>query len=292
MFMKKDFFKSIFLKTIWRGALLIAGATISAAGMTLLIEPHNLLSGGVTGASLLISYFVPVQAGILVAVLNIPLFIIAWKKIDLKFCIYSIIGTATLSIAMVLFDSLIPDKVYVTDPLLAALFGGMLTGGGTGLAIRARASFGGTDIVSVAIRQKFCIGIGMVSLYINVVLDIILSLKFGVEIGLLTLFSQFVAAKSMDRVVTGLNAAKAITIVSDKAEDIAKYIMDRMYRGVTFLNGEGAYGHRNKKVVWCIVTTSQLSRVKAAMRKIDPEAFMTVMDSNEVIGKGFYRSPL
>lgn len=279
------------LKTAWRVFLILAGSIISAAGITFLIEPHKLLTGGVTGISLLFSYFTPIEPGIWIFCINIPLFIVAWRKIDLRFCVYSIIGVAALSGAMIFLSATPHSSFTVSNPLLAALFGGMLSGGGTGLVIRARSSHGGTDIISIIVRQKFSIGIGMVNFYINLIIVAILSVRFGIELGLLTLFSQFISAKALDRVVTGLNTAKAVTIISDHAEEIADYIMKRMYRGVTFLEGQGGYGGHSKKIIWCVVTTSQLSRVKAAMQKIDPHAFMAISDASEIVGKGFYQSP-
>lgn len=283
-------FKIRFLKTFWKITLILTGSAISGTGIALLLAPHKLLSGGVTGTSMLLSYVTPLDPGIWMIAINIPLFIMAWRKIDLHFCVYSMIGTLALSGAiMVLSNIEIPMLVH--DPLLASLFGGMLCGGGTGLVIRARGSHGGTDIISVIVRQKFSISIGMVSFYINIVLVALLSIKFGLEIGLLTIFAQYVSSKSLDRVVTGFNTAKGVTIISDKADELAEYIMRRMYRGVTFLDGEGAYGGGHKKVIWCVVTTSQLSRIKGAMKRIDPSAFMAINDAEEIVGKGFYRSP-
>lgn len=288
--MDKQSFRIRFIKTVWRIALILAGSVISGAGISLLLEPHHLLSGGVTGASMLLSYFTPFDPGVWIVAINIPLFIMAWRKIDLHFCIYSIIGMLSLSGAIMVLSNLeIPS--LVSNPLLAALFGGMLCGGGTGLVIRARGSHGGTDIVSVIIRQKYSVSIGMVTFYVNLVLVGLLSVKYGIELGLLTIFSQFISARSLDRVVTGLNIAKGITIVSDRPNEIADYIMKRMDRGVTFLEGAGAYGKGDKKVIWCVVTTSQLSRIKGAMKKIDPKAFMAITDASEVVGEGFYRAP-
>jgi len=289
--MKHNLLKSRFVLTLWRLMLLSAGSAMTATGISLLLAPHKLLSGGVTGTSMLLSYVTPIDTGIWVIAINIPLFIIAWRKIDLHFCVYSIIGVAMLSGAILFLDQM-PDLKLVSDPLLAALFGGMLCGGGGGIAIRARASHGGTDIISVVVRQKFSIGIGMFAFYVNIILVALLSIRFSIELGLLTIFSQFVTAKTLDRVVTGFNTAKSVTIISDKADEIAEYIMKRMYRGITFLEGQGGFGGRPKKVILCIVTTSQLSRIKGAMKQIDPDAFMIVSDANEIVGTGFYNSPL
>lgn len=283
-------FRTRFLRTLWQVTLIFVGSVISAGGMILLLEQHKLLAGGVTGISMMLSFFTPLDAGVWVAILNVPLFVMAWRKIDLHFCVYSLIGTAMMAGLMVVFSHM-TNLITVKDPLLAALFGGMLSGGGTGLVIRARGSHGGTDIVSVIIRKRFSVGIGMFSFYINVFLVAILSVKFGVEIGLLTIFSQFVAAKSLDRVVTGFNTAKSVTIISDHAQEISDYILKRMVRGVTFLEGKGGYDGKGKQVIWCVVTTSQLARVKGAIRKIDPGAFLTITDASEIIGKGFYEAP-
>jgi len=287
---KRADLKTRIVKTLWRIGMVLVGSTVSAIGITFLLQHHKLLTGGVAGISMLLSYLTPIEAGIWMFVLNIPLFIIAWHKIDLHFCIYSVIGTTTLSAALIIFNNLQVSN-FVSDPLLAALFGGMLSGGGTGLVIRARASHGGTDIISVIVRRRFSVSIGMVSFYINLIIVAILSFKFGVELGLLTIFSQFVAAKSLDRIVTGFNTAKAVTIVSDHADEIANYIKERMSRGITFLDGKGGHVQKPKKIIWCVVTTSQLARIKGAMKKVDPNAFMAIMDASEIVGHGFYSHP-
>lgn len=276
-------------KIVWRMFLILLGSAISASGIVFLLEPHKLLTGGVTGTAMLISYLTPFGPGIWIIVMNIPLFILAWRKIDLQFCVYSIIGTAALSGMLMIFNTF--QFAPVADPILASLFGGMLCGGGTGLVMRARGSHGGTDIISVIVRKKIYISLGTVGFYLNLVIVSILALKFSLELALLTIFAQYISAISLDRVVTGLDTTKAVTIVSDRADEMADYIMKKLYRGVTFLDGEGGYGRTPKKVIWCIITTSQLIRVKSALKKIDPNAFMVINDASEIVGKGFYSTP-
>ncbi|MBU4484668.1 YitT family protein [bacterium] len=282
--------KEKIFKTVWQLLLIILGALISAVGINFFLKPHHLLSGGVTGTSMLLSYLTPIPTGVWVAILNVPLFAIAWKKIDIKFCIYSLIGMVALA-AFIFGLDFLKNFNQVSDPLLSSIFGGMLSGGGAGLVIRARASQGGTDIISIIIRRKFSLSIGVLGFYINIIIVSILALTAGLEPALITLFSQFVGAKALDQVVTGLSTAKSIMIISDKADDISTYIQKTMQRGVTFLDGFGGYSRARKKILWCIVTTSQLSRVKSAMHKIDPEAFMAIVSASEIVGKGFYRNP-
>lgn len=278
------------LKTIWMVLLIITGALIWAAAVETLLVPHKLLSGGVSGVAILISYFVPVNPGAWVVLLNIPLFVMAWRNVGIKFCIYSLIGTFASAVGLTAF-SFLSKYHLVHDPLLASIYGGIICGAGTGLVMRSRGSLGGTDIISIIMRQRYSLSIGMVGLYINVAIVSVLAIRFGLELGLLTLFSQYIGARAVDQVVMGLGTAKEVMIVSDKSEEIAKYILKDVYRGVTFLNGEGAYCKTHKNVIWCVVTTPQLARIKAAVKKIDPIAFMTISSTSEVIGKGFYRSP-
>jgi len=276
---------------LWQTICIIIGATISSIGIVYFIQAHNLLAGGANGTSILLSYLTPIPTSIWIAVLNIPLFFIAWRKIDLAFCIFSILGAGSLAVGIAIFSK-IDLPIHVTDPLLAAIFGGIINGAGLGLVLRSRASQGGTDIISIIVRRKFSISIGTFNLYLNAIIVIILSIKFGIELGLLTLFSQYIAMRALDRVVTGLNTAKAVTIISDHSDEIADYIMKKMDRGVTFLEGCGGFGKRHKKVIWCIVTTSQLSRVKAKVKDVDPSAFIAITNASEIIGSGFYTSPV
>jgi len=283
--------KERFIKTVFRVGLVIAGSLVSSFGIVAFLESHKMLTTGVAGLAMLTSYFIPINAGVLIIVFNIPLFILAWKKIDINFCIYSIVGVVSLSLMMVLFERLGTTYAHVENPLLAAIFGGIMCGGGTGIVMRARGSHGGTDILAIILRQKTSISIGMIGFYLNFAIVVVLMLKYGLESGLLTIFAQYISAKSLDYVVTGFNTAKSLIIISDKPDEIADYIMNKMYRGVTVLQGRGGYTGAEKKVLWCVVTTSQLARIKAAVKKIDPNGFMIISDASEIIGEGFYQIP-
>ena len=279
------------VKTATLILLIALGGAISAAAVNFFLIPHKFLSGGVSGIAILISYFIPgVNVGLLVAVLNIPLFIIAWRYIDLQFSVYSMVGVASFSLCLVGF-SFMSNFTGVHDPLLAAIFGGIVNGAGIGIALRMRGSQGGTDIISVLLRRKFSVPVGLANLYINAAIVSIVAIKFGLEIGLLTIFSQFITSRAMDYVLVGISSARSVVIISDKSKEIADFIIHKTYRGVTFLNGEGGYNHTYKKVIFCVVSSVQLARIKAAMQKIDPEAFMVVSEASETLGKGFYRSP-
>lgn len=285
-----DLKKEKILKTIWMFIAITTGAAIWAASVELLLVPHKLLTGGVSGIAILVSYIVPVPPGVLVLVLNIPLFIMAWRHIGIKFCIYSLIGTVISAVCLDAFGFM-ANYHLVKDPLLASIYGGIIGGAGSGIVMRARGSMGGLDIISIILRRRYAMSIGMVSLYINVLIVAVQAAIFGIELGLLTLFSQYISARAVDQVVVGLTTAKEVMIVSDKADEISKYIMRELYRGVTLLHGQGGYGHAEKDVIWCVVTTPQLARIKGAIKKIDPNSFMTISETAEVIGKGFHRSP-
>lgn len=278
------------LKTLLVTLQVLLGAGISAAAIDFFLVPHKLLPGGVSGAAILISYLTHLPPGVYVALLNIPLFLIAWHKIDLKFCIYSLIGTVAFAIGLDAF-SFLSSYSSIQNPLLASVYGGVISGAGTGFVLRARGCLGGTDIISVILRRRYSMSIGMVCFFINVVIVSILSLRFGVELGLLTLFAQYIGARTVDQVVMGFGTAKSMMIVSDKSEEISKYIMKELYRGVTFLHGEGAFERTPKDVIWCVVTTPQLARIKSAVRKIDSGAFIAIFSASEIIGRGFYKSP-
>lgn len=171
--------------------------------------------------------------------------------------------------------------------MLNAVFGGVLSGVGFGLVFRARATSGGLDVVGAVVKKYYSFDIGSVVFAINLVIVLVAMKLFAADIALFSLISMYVTAALTNRVVVGFNRGKQILIVSPRAQEIASRIMARTGRGVTVLDGRGAFTRERKDILFIIASLTQVSTVKFIVDSLDPEAFMIVSDTSEVMGRGF-----
>jgi len=270
-----------------RFLIITFGSIISAIGINSLIIPHKLLSGGITGIAIIVEYLTGFSTGITVFLLNLPVFLLGYKLIDRDFVVASLLGMFTLSFFLVITRDF-ADIFYVDDLLLAAIFGGAIGGLGLGLILRCRGSQGGTDILAVILKKYRSLNIGTFLFLSNVVIILIGSIFYGLKITLYTLISMYVFSAVLDKVQEGFDHKKTVLIVTNKHRLVADAIMEKLNRGATFLSGEGAFTNQEKKIVYCVVTTRQLAKLKFIVAEIDPHAFMTVTDTAEVLGEGFH----
>jgi len=267
---------------------IILGSSLAAISINELLIPHHLLSGGVGGVSLIIQYMWGIPAGALILIMNIPIFIIGVREIDKDFIVFSLIGTVSLSLLLIfLKDISLFHYLRVDDTMLSSIFGGVIGGIGAGIVFRNRGSMGGSDIIAVIVRKHRSINIGTVTFLINVVIIGIASLLYGIKPAMFTLVSMYVSSTVLDKVQEGFDIRKSVFIISEKEEEVAKAILDDIHRGVTYLYGEGAYTKNEKRIIYCIITTKQLAKLKYIVESIDPKAFITVSDTAEVLGRGF-----
>ena len=266
------------------------GGLVSAVGINLLLAPQSLVPAGVSGISVLLSYATGWPAGLLYAALNVPLFALAWRQIDRAFALSSVVGLVAFAGGLVATAPL-ADLNAVKDPLLSAIFGGAIAGAGAGLSLRYHGSLGGMDIVGVLVRKKLSTSIAGTSLVTNAGVVGVLAAMRGLEPALMTMLSLTAGAVLFDRVLTGLNRSKAILVVTDHPQAVAEAILTRLRRGVTFLDGEGAFRKTKKRLVYCVATQRQLASVKRLIADIDRAAFVAVFDATEVIGEGFVPGP-
>ncbi|AIS52541.1 hypothetical protein TKV_c13700 [Thermoanaerobacter kivui] len=268
---------------------IILGTLISAIGINMFIVPAKLLSGGVSGIALIVQYLTKFPAGYTIFLLNIPLLILSYKKVNLRFTIFTIIGTVFLSFFLVLTYS-IKNILYINDPLLLSIYGGILNGAGMGIVFSNHGSTGGLDIISVIVKKKYDnFEIGRISFVVNFFIVGIGTIFFGLTSALYTLVSMYITSYVVDKTIKGFNRQKMILIVTNKEEEVSKEIMTTLKRGVTFLHGEGAYTKEEKRVLYCIVSLTQLPQLKLIVQQIDENAFISILDVAEVQGKGFRR---
>lgn len=275
---------SIITLDVRRNFFVILGSFLFSISITGFLIPHQLLSGGVTGISILSNYIANIPVNLAIVIINIPIFIIGYKLVNKRFMIISLIG-ATSQVLFITWTSNVP--MFVDDPLLSAIFGGVLGGLGAGIIFANRGSTGGIDIIAVIMRKYFSVDIGNTMLAINSVIIIILSLFFGVKLGMYTLISIYINALVIDKVQQGLDKKKALLVITEKPEESRLAIINQVKRGVTLLDGHGGYTKESKEVIFCLVNPFQLAKIREILLDIDSKAFITVLEASEVVGAGF-----
>lgn len=266
--------------------MIIAGAALGGISFNVFLMPHKLLSGGVSGIALILNYIFGFNPGVLVFVFNIPIFLAGYKYVDKEFILLSLVGMTAFSVFIDIF-AFMKDIIYIDDVLLSCLYGGVFNGIGMGIVFRNRASQGGVDIVAVILKKYFSINLGTTSLLINIAVVTLGSYFYGVKLAMYTLVSMYVSSAVLDKVMKGFGSSKSVMIITDREQQVADTILATLGRGVTYLEGEGAYTKNKKRVIYCIVTLNQLAKLKQIVREVDGDAFMAVSDTSEVLGHGF-----
>lgn len=279
------------IKTILKYLVIAIGTFIYGLGVNFLMRPNGIISGGITGIAMVINYAFPViPIGVMIFVINIPIFIVGFKALGWRFVIGSLVGMLGLSVFIDLIELF---SFPLTDnPLLAALFSGVITGFGLGLVFLMGASTGGTDIIVKVVRQKHQhFNLGTLVLILDVIIILIYAVTFKMfEAGMYSLIAIFVESKLIDVVLYGVNYGKVVYIISDKAEEINRAINEEMDRGVTKLYGEGGYSGEKKTVLLVAIKRRQITKLKQIIKQADPKAFVIMTESREVLGEGFQKN--
>jgi uncharacterized membrane-anchored protein YitT (DUF2179 family) len=273
---------------VWNLALISLGSSLCALALNGILIPRQFLSGGLTGLVLIIHYLLPVlPVGGVYFLLNIPIFALGWKFVGLRFFLYSIVGLVCFSGALFAVNVTLP----VHDQFLSALLAGIITGIGAGIILKSLGSAGGTDILSVILLKRFSIRLGTTVLAFNIVILAGAALLFSLDKALYTLIYLYVSSQLINLVVTGLSQRKAVHIISPKWDLIAREILDKIGRGVTITTARGGYTGRKVQTLYTVITFRELSRIKQVVRNIDPNAFVVVTDTLEVMGHRIGNQP-
>lgn len=266
-----------------------AGCAVFALGFDLFLEPNDLNAGGVTGlAMILIRVLGFGSVGAVSVVMNLPLFAVGGMKIGRKFFVGSLAGLLASSAFLELFAAL---PCVETEPLLGALYGGLLCGLGLGIVFAAGASTGGSDIVVRLLKLKYeNVPIGTINIVFDALVAALTGLAFrDVSRALYSGVAIFVTGQIIDAVVYRFDYSKVALIISAEHERIAREIDFRLDRGATYLNGEGSYSGESRKVVFTVVKRQQVADLKRLVVEIDPKAFIVVQEAHQVLGEGFSR---
>ncbi len=275
-------------QVLWNLGLIAVGSSVCAIALNGILIPNGFVSGGVAGLSLIVHHVIPdLPVSILYLIFNIPLFALGWKYVGRRFFLYSIIGTFIFSSAVQWIYIPIP----VQDKFLCAILAGIINGVGTGIILRSAGSSGGTDILSVMVLTRFAVRMGNTVIAFNTAVLTITAFLFSLESALYTLIFIYVTAHLLDLVVTGLRQRKSVMIVSKYQEEIVRTITKNMNRGVTVIKGRGGYTGELSEIIYTVITFRELSRLKRLITRIDPDAFVVVSDTTEVIGHRIGNQP-
>jgi uncharacterized membrane-anchored protein YitT (DUF2179 family) len=259
-----------------------AGAVLAAFALERFLVPNRIMDGGVVGIAIIVSYLSILPLGALVFAFNLPFMVLSLKLIGKRFLFLALYAVASFSVWVSVFE---PIGVITSDLFLATVFGGIILGAGVGLIIRNGGCLDGTEIVSIILTSKIPFSVGEIVMGLNVVIFSAAGLVFGVDRALYSVAAYIIAYKAIDLVVEGIDQSKAIFIVSDKSEEISNLLFERLKAGITIFKGMGGYSRADRDIIYVIVRRLEISKIKNAVRGIDDNAFITIHNVHEVIGK-------
>lgn len=288
MIMRKIFYKR---SVLWDYIFLIIGTALVAVSIQCIYDPISLVTGGFTGLAIVVKeltqsiYKGGIPLWMTNIVLNIPVFLLAFRMKGTRFIARTLCGTFLLSAWLYVIP---PIDLTQGDYILAAVFGGCIGGVGMGLVLLAKATTGGTDMVATLIQQKLR---HYSIVQIMQILDALIVLcgfyVFGIRAALYAIVAIFITSKMSDALMEGFKFSKAAFIITDKYEQVAKSILEDLERGVTGLQAKGMYSGKEKCMLYCVVSQKEIVRVKEIVAQVDPDAFVIVSDAREVLGEGF-----
>ncbi len=298
--------KPLNMQTVLREAravvLMSLMITIEALAVTLLYTPAGVVTGGVTGIAMLITYATNgvIPNWIFVVIANVPLLILAFRYLHIRFTAYTLLMTVLFAAELALFGNLtFPALFDMSEPawrVVSVTFGAVTMGVAGGMIVRLGGSTGGMDIVSLLLNRRYSISMGTISMSLNVVIALALGVvkaigahdyRIGVESAALSFIALFVTSIAFNNIILGINRTKTLFIISDKWDEIAPEVLNKMHRGVTYIPCRGAYTNQEKTLVYILTKTIELGHIRRIVLEKDPKAIISIIDTREVIGKGF-----
>ena len=275
-------------QVLWNLFLIALGSALCAVAINGILIPRHFLSGGFTGLALILHYILPsLPLGGVYFLLNVPNYAFGWKYVGRRFFAYSVAGMFIFSAAIQGIHVALP----VYDQLLSSLLAGIIVGVGSGIVLKSLGSAGGTDILSVILVKLFSIRLGTTILAFNAIILGAAALLFTLEKALYTLIYLYISSHMVNLVVMGLSQRKAVFVISPQWKGISQRIMEDIQRGVTIIQGQGAFSGQEQHIIYTVISFRELPRLKRLVRAQDPDAFVVVSDTSEVIGKRVGNQP-
>lgn len=261
------------------------GAFLVALSIDVFLVPNKLVGGGVSGIAIILYHIFKTPVGIVMLLLNIPIFILGVKTLGVHFGIKTIFGTIILSFLVDILALLgIPQ---VKDPILATVYGGILGGLGLGIVFKYGGSTGGTDILAQVLSHFTGLNLGQSLLIIDGLIVLSAGFMFDFVLALYALIVIFIQGYAIDLVQQGLSYTKAAMVFSERPKEIGEKILKELGRGVTVFYGKGMYTGKEREVLYCVVSQSEVGKLKEIIHKTDPKAFVVISPAHEVLGEGF-----
>ncbi|WP_214825039.1 YitT family protein [Exiguobacterium sp. s28] len=267
-----------------KGLLLLIGAFIFAIGLEAFLVPNQIIDGGIVGVSIITSYLTETKLAIWLVLFNLPFIYFGYRQIGKTFAVVTLIAIMLMSGFTILLHTIEP---FTDDLLLSTVFGGFLLGAGIGLVIRAGGSLDGTEILAVSFTDRLPFSVGEIVMFFNIFILGTAGFVFSWDRAMYSLITYFVAFKTIDIVLEGLDQSKAAWIITTAPDDIGQAIMDRLGRGVTYLHGEGAYTGDGKKVVFTVISRLEETKLKDILDDYDEKAFLAIGNIHDVRGGQF-----
>lgn len=277
------------LKFARRTLFMIIGTMLVSIGLEIFLVPNHIIDGGIVGISIILSHLSGIPIGIFLVVLNLPFVLLGYKQIGKTFAISTTFSVILMSIGTTLLH---PVQAITIDPLLAAVFGGIILGIGVGLVIRSGGSLDGTEIVAILFTKKTPFSVGEIVMFFNFFILGSAGFVFGWDRAMYSLIAYFIAFKMIDITIEGLDQSKSVWIISDEFEKIGESITSRLGRGVTYLKGEGAFTGDDKRVIFSVITRLEEAKLKSIVDDLDPKAFLAIGNIHDVKGGRFKKKDI
>ena len=280
--------KSKAFNLVWSYFMITLASAIYAVGFNWFYVPNDIAFGGITGVGQIINAILPwAPIGTVVIILNIPLFILGWRLLGGHLLLSSLYAMAVSSVFIDIVNSIWTFEAM--DSMLACVFGGVFMGASLGMVFQQGATTGGTDLIARLLKLKITwLPMGKLLIATDMVVIVASAIAFGsVYSALYGVVALYIAGIVMDRMLYGLDSAKVAYIISDRFKEIADTLVNDLDRGVTILQGQGAYSGAEKKVLMCAFKQRQIVSIKKMVKELDPSAFIIVCDAHEVLGDGF-----
>lgn len=258
---------------------ILLSSILIAFSFNMFLLPHQILSGGISGVAMILGLVTPFNTGVIIFLLNIPILFLGYRKLGKQFILYSLFSVAVTSIAM----QVIPLKEISSEPILSSVFGGVLVGIATGFIFRAGGSTAGFDIVGMVLNQKREIPLGILIFSLNAVVIFISGFIFTWDQALYTMISIFVTGKIVDAIHTR-HIKLTLMIITNQGAAVKEKLLSNLVRGITVLEGEGAYTKENRQVLITVISRYELADVKQMVREADPHSFVNITETVDIMG--------
>lgn len=259
---------------------LAIGAFIAGFALEGFLIPNNMIDGGIVGISIMTSYITKANLGILILCINAPFIFLALKKLGKVFVAQTLFAIAMLGVSVNVFH----NHIATNDILLATVFGGVVLGIGVGTVLRHNAAMDGTEIISIRLSKKIGYSIGEIIMFINIFIYTAAGFLYGWDRAMYSVLVYVITYRVIDIVIEGVNEAKSVTIISDKAEKIGNQLIKQLDIGVTYMKGRGGYSNVEKEIIYCVVSRLELTKLKELVQQTDKKAFLAVETVHEVEG--------